>query len=626
MIFNVLAFVLLIGSFAQGYSKGQDDFDLGQGKKLTLNGHNLCLKLLGKNVAVWDCRETTQKWIFTLDGKIRTAYADKCLNIDAFPFAKNGSNVFVDHCKTAPEWSYQDDQKICLVSDDNYCLSVNKWKGKVLIGNNVELDYAKKVHEEWFFSDESQSFKVSKTTVGRKIRLLNSRNHCLDVEGVNATANGTNVGIYNCNEVTETWVYDKSSGKISLGYASNKCLTNEKGAYGDGYNIFIDDCSDAAPWRMKADGKICARWNRAYCLDINGHANYGASGDNVHLWHRDLTDELWSFDSYSPRTAVQGERRVWKINIYGNNNYPNKSNKLQYHLNRVWNMFHYYWEYMPAYLKKHAINGPPDVRTYKYNWDDERAKGAPEISLNASQALRDFGAWMDRSHSPRPLLNFYVFIRWNLFDGEVGGQGNIGTSAPQNFARKDSVASLRPQRNVMAHEIGHNLGLQHYNHRCRLPGVGRRYSFMHYSRPQQDDAIWYGPLPCQEQDQVKGFFYQLAFGDFSVNWNSYSITTDVSYNKTEDALVLSRGSQLDYFLNDGGDRLLAMGATGFDYVYANGWKSDPQEGRLGLFTVIERNGLILLMPDDPIAYRFKAYHKSHSSVNIRKSFRYHRRK
>ena len=105
---------------------------------------------------------------------------------------------------------------------------------------------------------KNQLPKANRVSVGKKLTLVNSSSKCLDVEGINSTEDGTNVGIWDCNEVSETWVYNESTGKITLGYDSSKCLAYEW--YLEEANVFITNCNyERTTWMMSTPygGKIC---------------------------------------------------------------------------------------------------------------------------------------------------------------------------------------------------------------------------------------------------------------------------------------------------------------------------------------------------------------------------------
>ena len=188
--------------------------------------------------------------------------------------------------------------------------------------------------------------------------------------------------------------------------------------------------------------------------------------------------------------------------------------------------------------------------------------------------------------------------------------------------------SLKKDLMTLSHEVGHTFGYQHYDNRCYLPGTGRRYSFMHYSSPKQDDSVWYGPLPCQNQDEVFAVFYQLAFGEHHKEWEPRNFQASISYNEESDSLIISNGgSEFRDFINDEGPQHLILGEAGAYYNRSSlsflFWPDEPTN--LALFTVVTEGGVHRLVPDDPLAYKFFNYHKSANSQGERRYFEYYRR-
>ena len=120
-------------------------------------------------------------------------------------------------------------------------------------------------------------------------------NYCLDVAGLNATNNGKNVQLWQCDQVTETWNLG-TDGKIHAGWSSNVCLdvagTN---ATANGTNVAIWQCNQVTEtWTLGLDGKLRAQWDTSICLDIYG-TNESTNGKNAKIWQcDDAVVETWS--------------------------------------------------------------------------------------------------------------------------------------------------------------------------------------------------------------------------------------------------------------------------------------------------------------------------------------------
>ena len=298
---------------------------------------------------------------------------------------------------------------------------------------------------------------------------------------------------------------------------------------------------------------------------------------------------------------------------------------------------------MPAYLKKHALNSRPALTFNRYNWDDRMAEGAPWISYtDSSEAFSTFNNWVKGEYSSVDERRMNLFIKWNPYDDTLdgfdktwtNGLGNRPGRTPKNPYHKVAITALKDTFKTLTHEVGHTFSYEHYNNRCYLPGTGRRYSFMHHSSPQQDDSVWYGPLPCQNQEEVFVVFYQLAFGDHLKEWNHIDFRASISYNEDDNSLTIRNGglgngvSDFRDFINDGGERHLMLGWRGADYDSLSTLSSffeDDEPLELALFTVVTKGGVHHLVPDDPLAHKFFNYHKSENTQNELRFFSYHRR-
>ena len=108
-------------------------------------------------------------------------------------------------------------------------------------------------------------------------------NKCLDVPGA-ATANGTQVQIWDCNgQANQRWTL-ASNGEISVySGSSRKCLDAYGGGTANGTAAVIWDCNGGSnqKWRLNSDGTIRSVQS-GLCLDVEGWGT--ANGSKVHLW------------------------------------------------------------------------------------------------------------------------------------------------------------------------------------------------------------------------------------------------------------------------------------------------------------------------------------------------------
>lgn len=105
---------------------------------------------------------------------------------------------------------YQEAQKIRAAWNPAVCLDVNGWNQSIS-GTQVQIWNCDEVSETWYFGED------------KKIHAGWNPSVCLDVDGWNQTANGIKVQIWNCNEVSETW-YMGDDKKIHAGWSSSVCL------------------------------------------------------------------------------------------------------------------------------------------------------------------------------------------------------------------------------------------------------------------------------------------------------------------------------------------------------------------------------------------------------------------
>jgi hypothetical protein len=105
-------------------------------------------------------------------------------------------------------------------------------------------------------------------------------NRCLDVPG-GATANGTQVAIWDCNGGgNQSWTH--TSGRTLTVYG-NKCLDVNGGSTTGGARVQIWDCHGGAnqQWNVNADGTVTAAQS-GLCLDVTGGGT--ANGTVVSVW------------------------------------------------------------------------------------------------------------------------------------------------------------------------------------------------------------------------------------------------------------------------------------------------------------------------------------------------------
>ena len=616
---------------------------LQRGAKLTLttgSSRVYCLDVAGtdtakngRNVQLYPCDDVTEHWVYDSNsGEITLGYdSGKCLEVSGTNDINNRQNVRIWDCKAVTErWTVKDNGQICIRSNTNYCLDaagLPPFNG----GENVHL--WRDTNETWDFRNYPQN--------GSKLRVVNGRWSCLDVVGTNSNSNGKNVQVSSCDRVTEHWVYDASTGKITLGYDSEKCLdVSGTNNINNRQNVQIWDCNEVTEsWVVQNNGQICISSNTDYCLDVKGNPPYESRGENVHLYNG--TREQWSFHSYNRR--FDGYHITpWNLHLYGHNNLPNTTSNLNRSLEKVKDFLHWYWEYMPSYLKKHALNGKPKLKVIKHDWDEEVAIGAPMVSTTSSDsALDDFSSWILREYD-RSELDINVFIQ----EGDYGatlGSANVPQPIYFSSASQQFAVSALSYDGALVHEIGHTLSLNHFDSSCELPGQGTFYSIMYSTNNlpslkflkmlSSRGAQWAGPLYCQDQDEVLAIFYKMAFSDHLDRWNRHSFEADIIYDANDKALYATDNNNSDFntLTSDRGANLIVMGFSGIRAGLVV--KHQPSQalypGRFtpALFTVIPHSsGKYQLLPDGPMAYRVLEDSSSTAGQTMSRTINYYRRK
>ena len=207
------------------------------------------------------------------------------------------------------------------------------------------------------FSDMINIFNSTNNQDERssKVVFVNSSNYCLNVQGVNRTSEGTEVGIDKCSRVTEKWFFDPSSNKIKTGYHTNRCLdvNHLLGFFAN--DLQISNCNTAISWTHGDDGKICTYGEMiSRCLGFDESwrdSIYLTKYYDVELKQRSGTNSIWSFRSYEARSDVSGSTE-WTVDIYGHNNYPNRSTELASRLRRLEKFFDYHWQLYASLSQK----------------------------------------------------------------------------------------------------------------------------------------------------------------------------------------------------------------------------------------------------------------------------------
>ena len=118
--------------------------------------------------------------------------------------------------------------------------------------------------------------------------------------GTNATYNGANAQIWNCDEATESW-YLGDDSKLHAGWDPSVCLdvagTN---ATHNGANAQIWNCSEVTEtWYLGDDSKLHAGWDPSVCLEVGG-TNATYNGANVQIWNCDEVTESFLIEGGAP--------------------------------------------------------------------------------------------------------------------------------------------------------------------------------------------------------------------------------------------------------------------------------------------------------------------------------------
>lgn len=121
-------------------------------------------------------------------------------------------------------------------------------------------------------------------------------NLCLNIIGNQTSTWGESANVYDCNQVTERWRFNLTTGKIHAVWNSDLCLNvvgNNTASAGTDVNIWY--CPDVTEtWQYdESTGKIHAGWNSNLCLNAVGN-NSATNGSNVNVYTCSAVTETWT--------------------------------------------------------------------------------------------------------------------------------------------------------------------------------------------------------------------------------------------------------------------------------------------------------------------------------------------
>ncbi|WP_353648959.1 arabinofuranosidase catalytic domain-containing protein [Nakamurella sp. A5-74] len=236
----------------------------------TLKTLGRCLDIKGNSTAVntevelWTCSDIGgQKWVQQANGSLLNPQSGLCL---ASPGGStiDGVVLRIETCTGGASQRFVVTlglliQGQTIAAPAGRCVDVS---GTNTGANNTDVvmyDCLREATDQQWWLDADRSI----TTLGR----------CLDVKG-NATAVGTQVGLYDCNGVGgQKWV-QQPNGTL-LNPQSGLCLTDPAGNTANGTVLDLENCRNAASQKFFVNSGHPVTTLGGKCMDIGGNDLYG---------------------------------------------------------------------------------------------------------------------------------------------------------------------------------------------------------------------------------------------------------------------------------------------------------------------------------------------------------------
>ena len=179
----------------------------------------------------------------------------------------------------------------CYYSDLDKKITARGGSIEVGVSNVFSEDFKMKVKYSCGSNDSCDA-----TSGSAKIVAGWNSSYCLDVAGVDSTANRTTVQLWQCSGVSERWRFNLITGKIHAAWDPSMCLDiagrNSTANRTDAMIYKCDDVSET--WALDDDGKLVAQWDTSMCLDIHG-TNSTTNGTNAQIYQCSGVTETWRF-------------------------------------------------------------------------------------------------------------------------------------------------------------------------------------------------------------------------------------------------------------------------------------------------------------------------------------------
>ncbi|GLW33805.1 arabinofuranosidase catalytic domain-containing protein [Actinoplanes regularis] len=202
----------------------------------TLRTINRCLDINGNGTAngtqveLWDCNGVGgQKWVQQADGSLRNPQSGRCLD-SPNGNTGNGTRMQIYDCNGSAAQKFAVNAGGIVGSPGGKCVDV---AGDDTGGNGTAVQI-------W----DCQTYSLDQHWFHQSNGALRTLGRCLDING-NATANGTQVELWDCNGVGGQVWQQQADGSLR-NPQSGRCLDAPNGNTANGTRLQIYDCNGSA--------------------------------------------------------------------------------------------------------------------------------------------------------------------------------------------------------------------------------------------------------------------------------------------------------------------------------------------------------------------------------------------
>ncbi|MFE9610838.1 arabinofuranosidase catalytic domain-containing protein [Streptomyces sp. NPDC006012] len=204
-----------------------------------------CMDVVGNvttqnaQIQLYDCNGVGgQKWVQRADGSLLNPQSGRCLDATDGATA-NGTRLQIHDCNGTAAQVFTVGGGSMIPGPAKKCLDVN---GDDVGGNGTAAQL-------W----DCQSYARDQHWVHTSTNRLTTLGRCLDVAG-NATAQNTQVQLYDCNTAVGGQVWVQQADGSLLNPQSGRCLDATDGATANGTRLQIHDCNGTAAQKFPLSG------------------------------------------------------------------------------------------------------------------------------------------------------------------------------------------------------------------------------------------------------------------------------------------------------------------------------------------------------------------------------------